>query len=216
MGEGFNVGWTATIAGHELGEPQQIAGGFNGWWLPPSTTATVVNIEWQAQSPVTVALILSVFGVLGCVILAIGRRRTVSTAAAAATQSWGAEPPSFNRSVLAPVALRPAALSAVVLVGLTALVVSPSMALVALVPAVAMIVFRRPAIAGAAALLLVASIGARITKGQVLGRYAANAGWPGLWSNLHGQGLLVVTLLVAATLLDRPEQPVPPGVRSAG
>ena len=90
-----------------------------------------------------------------------------------------------------------------VLVGLTGLLVSPQMAAVSLVPALAMIAFRRPAIAGATALLLVVVIGARITQRQLAERFVANAGWPGLWEKLHGPGLLVVTLLVAASLLDR-------------
>ena len=207
MGEGFNNGWAANSGGQPLGAPQQVGGGFNGWWLPPSTMPTVVTIEWQAQTPVTVALIVSAFAALGCVVLAIGRRRIVRPAATAHEPTWHAGPPSLDRDVWAPVPMRSAIVSALALVGLTALLVSPSMAVVALAPAAAIVVLRRPAIAGAGALLLVAAIGARITQRQLLGRYSANAGWPGLWDKLHGPGLLVVTLLVTATLLDHRRQP---------
>ncbi len=202
MGEGFNTGWTASTDGESLGAPQQVGGGFNGWWLPPSTTPTVVNIEWQAQTPVTVALALSGLAVLGCIALAIGRRRARSNPAPT-SPPWVAEPPHFDRQEWAPVGWRPAIASGVALVALSGLLVSPSMALVALVPAVVIVALRRPALAGVAALLLLAAIGARITQRQIFERHAANAAWPGLWSKLHGPGLLVVMLLVAAALVER-------------
>ncbi len=201
MGEGFNSGWAASTEGHTLGAPQQVGGGFNGWWLPPSTTTTVVDIEWQAQTPVTIALAASVLAIVGCIALAIGRRsrRRLNPCA-----PFVAEPPHFDRALWQPAPRRDAAIAAVALVGLSWLLISPAMAVAALVPAAAIVALRRPALAGVGALLLAAAIGARITQRQILERHPANAGWPGLWDKLHGPGLLVVTLLVAATLLDRP------------
>lgn len=200
MGEGFNTGWSASIDDTQLPPPQQVAGGFNGWWLAPTDNPTTVQIEWQAQPPVTYALIVSALAVLGCIALAVGRRRRWTSFA---PPTWVATPPRLDRSLWSPVAWPQAVASGVVLVGLTGLLVSPQMAAVSLVPALAMIAFRRPAIAGATALLLVVAIGARITQRQLAERFVANAGWPGLWEKLHGPGLLVVTLLVAASLLDR-------------
>lgn len=109
----------------------------------------------------------------------------------------------MDRAILQPTSWRTAAISAVVLVALTALVVSPEMALVALLPAAAIVITRRLAVAGAAALLVVAAIGARMVQRQLAGRYPANAAWPGIWEKLHGPGLLVVTLLLTAALLAR-------------
>ncbi len=203
MGEGFNTGWAASAAGHSLGAPQQVGGGFNGWWLPPSTTPTMINIEWQAQTPVTIALVLAGLAVVGCIGLSVGRRRRWRVNPTIPAQGVMAEPPSFGRDVWQPVRLRHAVVAAFALVGVTGLFVSPSMALVALAPAAVIVVLRRPALAGLGALLLAAVIGARITQRQILGRQPANAGWPALWDKLHGPGLLVVTLLVTATLLDR-------------
>jgi len=207
MGEGFNSGWEASTDGHSLGAPQQVGGGFNGWWLPPSTTPMIVNIEWRAQTPVTVALVLSGLSVISCIALAAGHRRRwrrwrMNPMAPAAIVV--AEPPSFGQTAWQPVPIRHAIVAAAALVGLTGVLVSPSMALVALVPAMAIVVLRRPVIAGVAALLLAGAIGARIAQRQLAERFAANAGWPGLWERLHGPGLLVVTLLVSASLLDRP------------
>lgn len=203
MGEGLNNGWEASVGGATLAAPTQISGGFNGWWLPPSTEPTVVQIEWQAQRPVTIGLLVSAVAVVACVVLAFGRRRRPLPASPHLTGDWTAEPPWFDRTSLQPTSRRVAAISAVVLVALTALVVSPEMALVALVPAAVIVLTRRLAVAGTAALLIVAAIGARMVQRQLAGRYPANAAWPGIWEKLHGPGLLVVTLLVTATLLAR-------------
>ena len=204
MGEGFNTGWAASTGGQSLGTPQQVGGGFNGWWLAPSATLTIVDIEWQAQTPVTVALVLSGFAVVGCIALAVGRRKRWRMNPVTPAPGVVAEPPTFGRAFWQPVPVRHATVAAIALVGLSGLLISPQIALVALVPAAAMVALRRPAIGGGAALLLVAAIGARITQRQLTERFAANAGWPGIWEKLHGPGLLVVTLLVSASLLDRP------------
>lgn len=198
MGEGLNTGWAASVDGNSLGEPQQIAGGFNGWWLPPSTAPTVVDIEWQAQTPVTLGLAVSAIAVLACIALAIGRRRRRDTEIV-----WSAEPPQFARAMWQPGAWRPAVAAAVALVGLTALLVSPEMALLALVPAALIVALRRPPVAGLVAIVLISGVGARIVQRQRGERHPANAAWPGFWEKLHGPALVVVMLLVAASLFDR-------------
>ncbi|HRB04185.1 MAG TPA: hypothetical protein PLP26_12510, partial [Ilumatobacteraceae bacterium] len=205
MGEGFNTGWAARTGSHSLGPPQQVGGGFNGWWLPPSTTPTTVDIEWQAQRTVTVALAVSGLAVIGCFALAFGRRRTRRPDVP--TLPFVADPPRCDRVVWQPAPTRHAVVAAVALVGLTWLLVSPSMAVAALLPAAAIVVVRRPVIAGVSALLLAGAIGARIIQRQVVERFPANAGWPGYWDKLHGPGLLVVVLLVAGALLDRSAPP---------
>ena len=207
MGEGFNSGWEATAAGASLGAPRQIAGGFNGWWLPPSDSSTTVEIEWQAQPPVTYALAASALAILCCIGLAVGRRRRWHPHPHPARGGATASPPRFDRQLWATVPLADALVAACALVTITGVLVSPEMAVLALAPAAAITVLRRPVIAGASAVALVAVIGARITQRQVAGRFPANAAWPGLWEKLHGPGLLVVTLLVAATLVDRRGQP---------
>ena len=35
LGEGFHDSWSASTAGGDLGPPQLVDGGFNGWWIPP-------------------------------------------------------------------------------------------------------------------------------------------------------------------------------------
>ncbi len=199
MGEGLNTGWVASVGRTSLGTPQQIAGGFNGWWLAPSDTPTVVDIEWQAQTPVTLGLIISAVAVMGCIALAIGPRRRRATVTDIV---WSAEPPRLARTMWQPVGLRPSIVAAIALVGLTLLLVSPEMALFAVVPAAVIVALRRPPVAGLVAVVLISGIGARIVQRQRGERHPANAAWPGVWEKLHGPALVVVMLLVAASLLD--------------
>jgi hypothetical protein len=79
------------------------------------------------------------------------------------------------------------------------------MALVALLPAILIVVLRRPVAAGVAAVLLIAALAGAVTLGQLLYRFGAHGGWPTAWDRVHGLGLMVVTLLMAATFQDRSE-----------
>jgi arabinofuranan 3-O-arabinosyltransferase len=198
MGEGFNVGWTARTDDADLGTPTQISGGMNGWWLPPSTTPTVVHIEWGAQTPVTVALLLSLLAVAGCTYLAL-RRRPARRAAIA----FEPAPPRIDRHVLARTSWTDAGVAAIALVLLTALVAAPRTALLAVVPAVLVVVFRRPRIAALAGVGLMALLSARILQRVLQFRPPANAGWPGWFERMHRPGLLVVVLVLCAALSDR-------------
>ena len=60
LGEGHHDAWSASTAAGDLGPPQLVDGGFNGWWVPPSDGAVDVAIRWTAQTPLTVALVLTV------------------------------------------------------------------------------------------------------------------------------------------------------------
>ncbi|HEX6656608.1 MAG TPA: hypothetical protein VF065_00925, partial [Ilumatobacter sp.] len=64
FGEGYNTGWSAELAGTSLGEPEQLAGGINGWRLPPADTAQTIVLTWTPQPTVTIGLVLSALGVL--------------------------------------------------------------------------------------------------------------------------------------------------------
>ena len=66
LGEGYNDAWQASADGADMGPPQLIDGGFNGWWLSPTTTATTVNFHWTAQRPVAAGLIVSIAAVIAC------------------------------------------------------------------------------------------------------------------------------------------------------
>jgi arabinofuranan 3-O-arabinosyltransferase len=67
LGEGFNDAWEASADGRPLGVGQLVDGGFNGWWLAPTTSPTRVEFRWTAQRPVTLGLAVSALGALLCV-----------------------------------------------------------------------------------------------------------------------------------------------------
>ena len=43
LGEGFHDSWSASTAAGSLGPPQLVDGGFNGWWIPPSSGPVAVS-----------------------------------------------------------------------------------------------------------------------------------------------------------------------------
>ena len=76
LGEGYHPAWSATTDAGSLGPPELVDGGFNGWWIEPSTTDVVVTLRWTAQGPLNVALAVSIVGVVACLtLIVISRRR---------------------------------------------------------------------------------------------------------------------------------------------
>lgn len=192
MGEGFNEGWSASVDGQSLGSPQPVSGGFNGWWLTPSESATTVQMEWNEQSSVTYAVLVSAAAVLLCIVLAIGRRRSPQTVSAFSLPT----PPRLDLTLWPEQdSLRRSVIAAVVLVGVAAIAISPLMASVALMIAAAIVWFRRPSAAGIASVLLMAGLAAAVTGRKLLG--GTEAGAPGR-ARLHGPGMLIVVMLVVA------------------
>ncbi len=199
MGEGWNTGWTASLDGTALGEPTQISGGMNGWWLPPHDDDVRVQIEWQAQTPVTLALLLSGIFIALCLYLGLRRRPAVLPA-----NDVAPAPPRLDRVAWLPVGWTPAIGVAAGLVVTAGLIGSPRTAVAALLPAAVVVAFRRPRLAGLGAVLLMAALSGRIVLRQVANRYAASAAWPGYFDDLHRPGMLVVALLVAGAILTVP------------
>jgi hypothetical protein len=85
---------------------------------------------------------------------------------------------------------------------LACLTISPKYGLLAAFIGIAVVVLRRPAVAGAAALALTLALAALIIRRQLRYRLVANPSWPAAFDDLHRAGLLVVVLLLAATISD--------------
>ena len=201
LGEGYNGAWTASAASADantsLGAPQQVSGGFNGWYLTPSDQARTVTMTWTPQSSLNIALLIAALGVLTCLLLALLDRRSTRPID-------DAEPPAW-----CPVGRRASTLDAttagVALVVAAALVIDPRWAVVALVPAAAIVLTRRPRFAAWAAAVLAAALGAGVLLLVRRHRYFPDAAWPGYFERFHRAGLFVVVLLFAATLAgDQP------------
>ena len=199
MGEGWNPGWSATFAGKDLGAPTQIAGGMNGWWLPAHTAPVTVQVDWNAQTPVTAALVVSALVTLLCLYLGF-RRRPARVAAPAFSPS----PPRLDRLAWARSGWLPSLGAAGTLVVSAGLVASPRTGLIAVVPAAVVVLFRRPRLAAVAAAGTMGLLTLTIVARQLANRYSANAAWPGFFEDLHRPGMLVVALLLAGAVVTTP------------
>jgi arabinofuranan 3-O-arabinosyltransferase len=206
LGEGFNTAWSASTAAGDLGRPQLVDGGFNGWWIAPSATPVEVTMRWTAQRPLTVALVVSALAVAGCLALvALDRRRRGTPAVAALARLALADP-------AAPWPVRWTA--AVLWVAASALLVGFGWALVAAVAAAVLVLWLgRPRLGAAVTLVILAVIGAVVVYVVLTERPFPNAGWPARFEWLHGLGLFAAVSLVPAVVTaprpraDRSEQP---------
>jgi hypothetical protein len=167
----------------------------NGWWIPPSTTPTTVQIEWNAQTPVTLALFTSLVSVGLCLFLALRRRP-----ARRAELEFAPAPPRFGHSVLARAPWRVSIASAVVLVLAAWLIGSPTTAVIAVLLGLVVLLLRRPRLTGVMAMVLMAYLSARVLLRQHRYGFIADAAWPGWFEELHHTGMLVVALLLASAV----------------
>jgi arabinofuranan 3-O-arabinosyltransferase len=171
LGEGYNPAWSAFVVDPgeptALGTPTQVAGGFNGWWLPPSTGPTTVVMTWPPQRTLRTALILTALAALACIAIAIGssvldRRRGAS----ASVPVTGADPVVSGLRgeprLVAPLRrgdLRESVVAAVVLVVVAGVVIAPLWSLIALVPAALVVVLRRPLLLAIGSAALAGTLG---------------------------------------------------------
>jgi arabinofuranan 3-O-arabinosyltransferase len=194
LGEGYNDAWTASVAtagvSTTLGPPQQVSGGFNGWYLPPSDQTRVVTSTWTPQSSLNIALLIAALGVLGCLALALLDRRSAQSIPTCEPPAWSAL--GRRASTLE------AATAAIALVLGSALLIEPRWAVIAIAPAAVVVVTRRPRLAAWASAALAACLGAAVLLLQRRHRYFPDAAWPGHFEHLHHAGLFVVVLLGAA------------------
>jgi arabinofuranan 3-O-arabinosyltransferase len=188
LGEGFHASWSARTDAGDLGDPQLVDGGFNGWWIAPSDGPTEVTLRWTAQWPLDVGLLLTVVAVLACIVLAAfdRRREPVAATAVAAVEFPGGREP---RPVLVVTGLA-WIVAALLLVG-------PRWALLAVAGAAALVAVGRPRAVGLVTAGIVSTIGAVIVSVVRDERPWPDAGWPARFEWLHRWGLFAaVTLLV--------------------
>ncbi len=193
LGEGHNDGWQAKIDGTALGDPRQISGGFNGWYLPGSNSPVVVAMTWAPQRTMWIGMLLAVLAVVACIALIWrDREHCDMPVPAAPVPHWPPGTVSRRRCIAA----------AATLVVLAYLVISPKYSVAAAVIGVAIVVLRRPLVAGVASMVLMAALAALILRRQIRYRLVANPSWPAAFDDLHRPGLLVVVLLLASSLFD--------------
>jgi arabinofuranan 3-O-arabinosyltransferase len=199
FGEGHSPGWQATVDGTKLSAPEPVSGGANGWFLPPSTSTTTVDITFTPQRTLDIALLLSAAAVAVCVLLVgapmIRRRPRVRSPIAAS-------PPSL----VAPwqqAGSRAATAAAVTLVVGALALVGGWWALAAL-PVAALVVHRRQLrLAGLLAVVGIGSAGLLVAARQLRSSWPAATGWLHRFEGLHEPVMfLIVLLLLAAFASD--------------
>ncbi|MEO6122248.1 MAG: alpha-(1-_3)-arabinofuranosyltransferase family protein [Ilumatobacteraceae bacterium] len=205
FGEGYNQGWAADIDGDSLGVQQQVDGGFNGWYLPPSANERTVHLTWNGQARLTAGIGLSALGVLGCIALIVfDRRRRPPLLATRPRFVTFAIPPADTRwaSLTGPAVAQAATALAV-----GALVISPTWGIVcALVAAVCGFGLRRAALVGPVAVAMLGAISAVMLRRFLALKPFANAGWPGSFEDLHRPTMTAIVLL-AVSIVVRSTRP---------
>jgi arabinofuranan 3-O-arabinosyltransferase len=211
LGEGHNDAWRATIDGRDLGRPELVDGGFNGWLLPPSDRPVTVEMRWTAQAVVTWGLAIGVASSLLLALVVALSRRIPSPRFDAPARSFGAD-----RATASPIA------AAAVLIVASAVLIAPVWGLVALVPAALTLwAHRRPRpwpgnrpleLVGLAASVGMATTALLVERSR---RPYPDAGWTLEFDHLNGLAIFAVLSLAVGAMFgsdcrrDRPTAPLP-------
>ncbi|MCU1398871.1 MAG: hypothetical protein JWN62_1980 [Acidimicrobiales bacterium] len=206
FGEGYSPGWTATSGGTSLGAPTQVDGGFNGWYLPPSTVARTIQLDFEGQRALVIGLLVSGLGVLLCIgLIVFDRKRTAADEPdePRPARLWGKQPEATPYRWRSPATICTVAASVV-----GALVISSTWGLICGACAfVACFVLRRPRLLGYASVAIVAVMAAVMVRRVTSEHPFANAGWPGNFEDLHRPGMAVIVLLFASAIATARPQP---------
>ena len=205
LGEGHNEAWRATASDGDLdlGRPQLVDGGFNGWWMPPSEQPVTVELRWTAQAPVAWGLVIGVFSsAMLVLVLALSRRMPSPTLAAPVLRG-------SDRSAARGVP------AAAVLIVASAALIAPIWGVIAVVPAaLAMWSARRPRpgpigrpleLIGLVASVAVAISVLLIERAQ---RPFPNAGWTLEFDHLNGLAAFAVLSLAVGAMFAPDAEPV--------
>ena len=70
LGQSLSPGWHASVNGHDLGAPQLIDGYANGWKIPALAVDSVATVSfvWTPQHVINLAELISLLGLLACVV----------------------------------------------------------------------------------------------------------------------------------------------------
>ncbi|MDX2379906.1 MAG: hypothetical protein QNM02_09135, partial [Acidimicrobiia bacterium] len=209
LGEGFSEAWEATADGTDLGPPQIVDGGFNGWWLPPTTSATAVEFRWTAQRPVTLGLAVSLASIVACLlIVALTRRRGPPTPRMPTPVRIGGparSAPELHRGWVVPMSL--------LIVG--GLLIQPVWGLVGGALGIAALLLARVVPLGVGTLLgsmglgLVAFVALAVMWIERRDLPSPDAGWTESFARLNGAAVLaVVCVAIGALATPRPADSV--------
>ena len=194
QGVGWNPGWTATVDGRSLDEPELVSGGMNGWFLPPSDEATTVDLRWRPQRWTWAGLAVSVVAVLACLVLVLLDRRRRSADRGLA--------PDDTPALAWPWTLDDRRHHVVWVTAVVAatVVVAPIWGLVALVITLPLVLLRRSRLVAGVGLAGLALVTAAVVVRQARLDSLAGFGWVSTVAAAHRPALAMVVLVVAAAL----------------
>jgi len=123
FGQSYNLGWTASIEGEDLGAPALVGGFANGWRVEPPSESFVVALTFAPQRRVDLALWFSAAAALLCLGLAV--RKAPRAMAVTVSLPEALSRASIEGPLRPPLAVRTTLLLSLAL-GLTAaLVINP-------------------------------------------------------------------------------------------
>ena len=197
LGEGYNEAWSAEAEGTDLGPPQLVDGGFNGWRLPPGADSRVVDLRWTAQGPLNWAFVISLLTVaLAGALVAWGllRRQRLSTPVHACVTVESFPLASTHRVVVL----------AVTWIVASALLIDWIWGLVALGGSLLLLWNRRPAALATAGWAGMVGVGVMMVLLHRVRRPFPNGGWPGAFADLHEITLFALVTMVVGAVLCAP------------
>jgi arabinofuranan 3-O-arabinosyltransferase len=202
LGQSFNDGWTASVDGGGIVDPELVDGFANGWQVVPDAESFVVDLRFAPQRRVDLAIAVSAVAAAVCLLLTIRRPRPAIIAPSALAEPYS-KVLAFRYDGALPT-MRTAVLTGVG-VGLLGFVVAG--------PAVGAVVgtaaglgarhetFRRWLLLASPLALGVAAL--YVLYIQVRHAPAPGFEWPIEMDRVHPFGWLAILLVVADVIVDR-------------
>ncbi len=201
FGEGHNDGWSARGPDGPLGDQTLVDGGFNGWWMPPSSGERIVTLRWTPQRTVDVALLLSLTAAIACLAVAIAGRGRSSE------RAWSPNPERLCWARPARVTWQASIGAWAAATVAAAVCISPAWGAAALVVgAIACGALRRPALLGWSGLAIVVAVAGRVLMRMQRYDYPADPLWPRAFDDLHRPMLLAVVFVVVGGSAGAPRR----------
>lgn len=204
LGESYSDGWTATVDGATVDQPTLVDGFANGWRITPTSSTIDVQLRFDPQRRVDVALVISGLAALVCIVLALtGASRRLPSArpdelplalSPFLVRNYDGRLPSVRRAIGTALLLGAGGWA----------LVNPVVGLLLAVASYRALRddrMRRWFVVGAPAMLVAAA--GYVVVWQI--RYDIPPGfeWPGEFSRAHPLAWLAVLVLVADTVIDR-------------
>lgn len=205
FGQGFSEGWSATANGTRLGPQIPVSGGFNGWWLEPSTEPTLVSMNFESQSKVWIALGFSLLAVAACLAVLVwplARRRDQMAPQLCGDVDAVSVRPFSPPRLAVPVSLRASIATAALVVVASWLLIGPGVLGYAVIAAAVLVATRRMKVVALGGVVLLVAVGLQIARRAWVLNLTAGAGWPIRFSDLHEVMAFAIILVAAPMVVD--------------